>query len=192
MTKTKTASKMAGIGDDAVAAATGKNWKQWLWVLDKAGAKNMTHKEIVAEVRDRHGIGPWWQQMVTVGYEQARGLRQKHELADGYKISRSKTVGVSLSQLYAAWHDAKLRDRWLNEGPLVIRKATRNKSMRITWCDKKTSVEVNFYAKGSAKAQVAVEHNKLPDAKRGEQMKKFWGKTLDRLKKSVETQARFG
>jgi len=192
MAKTKTVSMVAGIGDDAVAAATGKNWKQWLSVLDKAGSKQMTHKEIVAVVHERYAIGPWWQQMVTVGYEQARGLRQKHESPEGYKISRSKTVAVPLSKLYAAWHDAKLRDLWIGDGPIVVRKATRNKSIRITWCDKKTNVEANFYAKGNAKALVTVQHNKLPDAKRGEQMKKYWGKTLDRLKKSLETQARLG
>ncbi len=186
MAKVRTASKVAGISDDAVAAATGKNWKQWLALLDKAGAKNMTHKEIVAVVHDRFGVGSWWQQMVTVGYEQARGLRQKHETAEGYKISRSKTVAVPIATLYNAWHDAKLRGRWLDEGPLVVRKATRNKSMRITWCDKKTSVEANFYAKGNAKAQVTVEHNKLPDAKRCEQMKKYWSNTLDRLKAFLE------
>ena len=186
MAKTKTASKVAGIGDAAVEAATGKNWKQWLSVLDKAGGKKMSHKEIVAVVQDRYGVGPWWRQMVTVGYEQARGLRQKHEKPEGFQITRSKTVAVPMATLYQAWSDAKSRARWLDDGPLVVRKALRNKSMRITWCDKKTNVEVNFYAKGNAKAQVAVEHNKLPDAKRCEQMKKYWGMTLDRLKKFLE------
>jgi hypothetical protein len=80
----------------------------------------------------------------------------------------------------------------MGDGPLVVRKATCNKSMRITWCDKKTSIEANFYAKGNAKTQVTVQHSKLLDAKRGEQMKKYWGKTLNRLKKSLETQARLG
>lgn len=186
MAKANTVSKVAGISDDAVTAATGKNWKQWLSVLDKGGGKKMTHKEIVAVVHGRYGVGSWWRQMVTVGYEQARGLRQKHDTAEGYRISRSKTVAVSLSELYTAWHDAKLRVRWLEDGPLVVRKATRNKSLRITWCDKKTNIEANFYAKGNAKAQVTVQHNKLPNAKRGEQMKKYWSKTLDRLKKSLE------
>jgi len=192
MTKTKTTSKMAGIGNDAVLAATGKNWKQWFSVLDKASVKALTHKEIVAIVRDRFGVGPWWQQMVPVAYEQARGLRQKHETPSGFHISRSKTVAVPIATLYKAWSDDKTRDKWIGDGPLVVRKATRNKSMRITWCDKKTNVEVNFYAKGNAKTQVTVDHNKLPDAKRGEQMKKYWGKTLDRLKKSLENQARLG
>ncbi len=187
MAKSKTNRRVAGISDDAVASATGKNWKQWLSVLDKAGAKRMNHKEIVAVVSDRFEIGPWWRQMVAVGYEQARGLRVKHEKPGGFEISKSKTVDVPVSQLYAAWHDAKVRDLWLGEGPLVIRKATRNKCLRITWCDKKTSVEANFHAKGGGKAQVTVQHNKLSNAKRGEQMKEYWGKSLDRLKKTLET-----
>lgn len=189
MTESKTFGKLAGISDEAVAAATGKHWKQWLSLLDKAGAKNMTHREIVTVVHNRYGVGPWWRQMVAVGYEQARGLRQRHEKPGGFEISRSKTVAVALTKLYTAWHDAKLRNRWLGDGPLVVRKATHNKSMRITWCDKKTSVEVNFYAKGGAKSQVTVQHSKLPDAKRGDQMKKYWGKTLDRLKAALEAQA---
>ena len=35
-------------------------------------------------------------------------------------------------------------------------------------------------------SQVCVEHNKLPNAKRSEQMKKYWGKKLGRLKNSLE------
>ncbi len=187
MAKRKTTSKMAGIGDDAVRAATGKNWEQWFSLLDKAGANSMTHKEIVAVVHNNYGVGPWWQQMVTVGYEQARGLRQKHEKPEGFQISRSKTVAVPIAVLYRAWSDRKMRARWLDDGPLIVRKAARNKSIRITWCDKKTSVEIKFYAKGNAKAQVTVQHSKLPDARRGELMKKYWGKTLVRLKKSLES-----
>lgn len=67
--------------DAAVAAKTGKSWAQWFAVLDAAGANKMSHKEIVAYLRDNHDIGSWWQQMVTVGYEQARGLREKHARA---------------------------------------------------------------------------------------------------------------
>jgi len=43
-----------------------------LAILDKAGAKKMDHKQIVAYLSEQHQVGPWWQQMVTVGYEQAR------------------------------------------------------------------------------------------------------------------------
>ena len=186
MKKATTTHKAVGIGDAAVEAKTGKNWKQWFAALDKAGAKKMTHQQIVSVVSDRHGIGPWWRQMVAVAYEQARGLRQKHEKAGGFQIGRSKTIAVPISRLYDAWNEGKFRDRWLGEGPLVVRKATRNKSLRFTWCDGTTSVEANFYTKTRDKALVTIQHGKLPNAKQGEQMKRYWGKALDRLKTVLE------
>ncbi len=125
--------KIAGISDDTVEAKTGKTWPQWLAVLDKAGARKMNHKEIVAHLSEHHPeVGGWWTQMVTVGYEQARGLREKHQKPEGYEISSSKTVAVPIESLYRAWEDPKIRGRWLKEKTLVIRKATPSKSMRIT------------------------------------------------------------
>jgi len=176
--------KTAGISDDAVQKATGKTWPQWASILDQAGAKKMNHKEIVAVVCDQCGVGPWWQQMVTVGYEQARGLREKHETATGYQVSRSKTFVVPVSAAFKAWKDKRLRDRWLAE-PLTIRKATANKSLRFTWADGKTNVEVNFYPKGDGKTQVTVQHNKLPNGQAAARMKKYWGQALTRLAQSL-------
>src|SRR5687768_2359813 len=66
------------VSDDAVAKSTGKTWDQWFKLLDKAGCAKMNHKEIVAVVA-KHFDGPWWGQMVTVGYEQARGLRELNQ-----------------------------------------------------------------------------------------------------------------
>ena len=190
----KTTEKKTSIGDAAVEARTGKKWAEWIRILDAAGARKMSHQEIVAYLggcRDRtletrYQLSPWWTQMVTVAYEQARGMREKHQKPEGYEISSSKTLAVPVSALYKAWHDAKARSRWLGEKNIVIRKATANRSMRITWSDQKTSVSVNFYAKSGGKSLVTVQHSKLPDAKAGERMKAYWGKALDRLKGSLE------
>lgn len=176
----------AGIGDEAVKKATGKTWPQWFAPLDKAGCKKMTHKQIVAVVHGKFAIGPWWQQMVTVGYEQARGLREKHQRAGGYGINRSKTMAAPLTALYGAWADKKCRAAWLKDHDFTVRKATANKAMRITWVDGKTNLDVQFYKKGAAKSRVAVEHSKLPDAKTGEKMKKYWAGALDNLQALVE------
>ena len=98
------------VSDQAVQAKTGKNWKQWFAILDKAGARKMSHKEIAAYLYEEQRCPGWWSQMVAVGYEQARGLREKHETPAGYQISRSKTLAVSLRTLFAAWSDEKKRD----------------------------------------------------------------------------------
>lgn len=182
---TKIASKRtAGISDAAVRKATGKSWDEWFAKLDKAGAKKMAHREI-AETLHKMECGDWWSQMVAVGYEQARGLRIKHERPDGYSISRSKTIAVPVSKLFKAWKDEKVRGEWLDGAALTIRKATANKSIRITWGDGTTNVEVMFYPKDKSKAQVTVQHNKLSSAKEGERMKRFWGDALGRLQQTM-------
>jgi uncharacterized protein YndB with AHSA1/START domain len=177
----KSTEKVAGISSAAVAAKTGKHWAEWFLILNKRGCRGWKHKEIARLVHDELGCPPWWSQMVTVGYEQFHGMREKHEKSGGYSISRSKTLPVPIAELYKWWNDARRRNQWLKESKLTIRKATPNRSLRITWSDGKTNVEVMFYAKGSEKSQVSVQHDKLANAAAGEKMKAYWGAALDRL-----------
>jgi hypothetical protein len=120
--KTAKTDKTAGISAAAVKKATGKDWKQWFTLLDKAGARKMPHKDIACLVYEKHQVSGWWAQMVTVGYEQARGLRQKHQKPGGYEVGASRTMPVSLSTLFKAWKDPKARRRWLAGKKLVVRK----------------------------------------------------------------------
>jgi len=171
------------MSDAAVEAKTGKVWAGWFKILDAAGARNLSHKQIAAYLYDEHKVPGWWAQMVAVTYEQAHGMRAKHEQPEGdFEISVSETIYAPVAKAFAAWEDAKLRRKWLKDAGFTIRKATPHKSMRITWVDGKTSVEVNFYSMGEAKSQVAVQHSKLADARQAERMKKYWGEQLEKLK----------
>lgn len=181
---TASARRTAGISDEAVRKATGRTWAQWGKLLDKDGCKKLAHKEIAGIVAEKHGVGPWWSQMVTVGYEQSRGLRKPHEKSDGWSSSASRTVQAPLSRLFNAWADEDERTKWMGKRKIVIRKATTNKSMRITWPDK-SSIEVNFYAKGAAKSQVAVQHSKLKGENDVSKSKKYWSRALDKMKASL-------
>jgi uncharacterized protein YndB with AHSA1/START domain len=173
------------MSDEAVESKTGKTWSRWFKHLDAAGAKKMTHQEITAHLSEKHGVRPWWTQMVAVTFEQARGLRDKHEKPGGFEISVSRTINAAVGKAFKAWTVDKTRRQWLPE-KLELRKATTNKSLRITWEDGKTSVAVGFLAKGADKAQVVAQHAKLPDAKAAARMKKFWAAALDRLKDLIE------
>lgn len=181
----KNEAKAPRMSDEAVKAKTGKTWKQWFAIIDKAGGKKLSHQDIVKYLNTEHAVGPWWQQMVTVTYERARGLRDVHQKPGGYQISVSRTVNVPVSLLYHAFANDKARKAWLSEDGLAVRKATANKSMRVTWNDVKTSLEINFYPKGDDRSQVVVQHSKLPNAKAASTMKTFWGKALDRLRDSL-------
>jgi hypothetical protein len=178
--------KTPRMSDEAVQAKTGKTWKEWFAILDKAGAKKMTHQEIVKYLNAKQGVGPWWQQMVTVTYEQARGLRDVHQKPGGYEISVSRTINAPISKVYHAFANDKARNAWLPEEGLAVRKASPNKSMRVTWNDVKTSLQISFLSKSENKSQVVVQHSKLPNAKASTTMKAYWGKALDRLRASLE------
>lgn len=174
---TKSAQRMS---DDAVQAKTGKTWDQWFALLDAAGARSMNHKEIVAYLAREHGVGPWWQQTVTVNYEQARGMREKHQTPSGWQANANRTVNVPVSRLFEAWCDEEQRRLWLPVSGMTIRKATPDKSLRITWGDG-SNVDVNLYSKGDAKSQVSIEHGKLSGAEAVAQSKDYWKQALDRL-----------
>ncbi len=182
----KTNAQQAKIGDTALKAKTGKTWAEWFKILDAAGARQMGHREIADYLYKKQGVPGWWAQMVTVGYKQARGIREKHQKPDGYEVSANKTLAVPLAKLFLAWENQKLRGRWLKDAGFEVRKATKNKSMRVTWVDGKTSLDVNFYSKGDGKSLVAVQHGKLPDSKAAAHMKSYWSAQLDHLKTAIE------
>ena len=173
------------IGNAEVQAKTGKNWEQWFAVLDAASAANMSHSEIAKYLNEKEKVPGWWSQMVANTYEQARGLREKHQMPSGYQISVSKTVEAPLAALYESWSDELGRARWLPGESITVRKATPNRSMRMTWADGQTSVEVNFYDKGKSKSQVVVQHSKLATADEGDRMKAYWKEALRRLEETL-------
>ncbi len=180
------AAKAPRMSDHAVQAKTGKNWKQWFALLDQAGGKKSSHQDKVRYLSSEHSVGSWWQQMITVAYEQQRGLRDQHQKPDGFQISVSRTVAAPLAALYEAFGNAKQRKLWLPEEGLVERAAIKNKSMRVTWNDRQTSLEISFIPKTDEKSQVVVQHSKLPNATAAAKMKKYWGTALDRLKQLLE------
>src|SRR6476646_8698579 len=99
--------------------------------------------------------------MVTVTYEQERGLRSKYQRPDGYSVSVGKVLNCSVDKVYNYWADDKVRIRWLDMNDIKIKKAKQDKSITATWIDGRTTLEVNFYKKGDSGSQVAVQHSKI-------------------------------
>ncbi|MEO7813807.1 MAG: hypothetical protein ABIR73_17385 [Usitatibacter sp.] len=178
--------RWAGVGDEAVERATGRAWDEWLKVLDRAGAKAMLHKDIALLLSRKFRIPGWWSQMVTVGYEQARGLRVVNQQVDGFAASASRTIATDLDRLYAAWNEPRQRARWLPEAPIEVRRSSDGKSMRITWTANDSRVDVGFFAAGKGKSRVQVGHAKLASAAAVKRQKAYWSEALLRLKAFLE------
>lgn len=178
--------RWAGVGDEAVERATGRAWDDWLKVLDRAGAKAMPHKDIALLLSRKFRIPGWWSQMVTVGYEQARGLRLVNQQAEGFAANASRTIATDLDRLYAAWNEPRQRARWLPEAPIEVRRSSDGKSMRITWTANDSRVDVGFFAAGKGKSRVQVGHAKLASAAAVKRQKAYWSEALLRLKAFLE------
>jgi hypothetical protein len=172
--------------DEAVKAKTGKAWAEWFKILDKAGAKKLPHAEIASFLYDKHKVSGWWSQMVAVGYEHERGIRQKFQKCDGeFSASGSRTIAAPLAKAFAAWTDEKLRKRWLSGAKMEITSATPGKYVRAKW-NGGTRLSVGFFGKGANKTQVAVDHEKLANSRECAKMKSYWYAALNRLQKVLE------
>ena len=174
------------VSEEAVRAATGRTWNEWFELLDRSRATQLSHTEIARLLSAEHGVPGWWAQSVTVSYEQARGLRAPGQRPDGWEVSASKTVAVPVERLYEAFTDDAQRERWLPGAELSLRTATAPRSARYDWEDGSTRVVAGFEAKGEAKSQVAVAHQKLPDVDSAEAMKAYWRERVQALKEELE------
>jgi uncharacterized protein YndB with AHSA1/START domain len=174
------------VSSAAVKVRTGRGWNEWLAILDREKAGTLGHKATAKLLNTKYGVPGWWSQMVTVGYEQARGLRAKHQKPDGFEIGASRMIDADARNTFKAWLDARSRARWLPKVAIKVHKSTPHKSMRVTWIDGAKSISVYFARKGASKTQVAVQHGKLATAAAARKMKTFWRQRLGALKKQLE------
>lgn len=169
---------LAGMSNASVKKATGRNWNEWVRVLDTEKSAEKSHRDIAKYVKSL-GTPDWWSQMVTVGYERIRGLRERGQKREGtYEATKSRTFAVPLAKLYSAFANARVRAKWLPD--VKVRTSSVNKSMRLGM-DDGTLVAVGFFAKGEGKTSVAIGHSKLRDKETAAKMKAWWAERFDAL-----------
>jgi hypothetical protein len=172
--------------DEKIVAATGKSWDAWFNIVDHGGVRDSKHGEIVAFLMEQHDVPGWWAQSITVWYHRARGLRVKHQQADGFTIYASKTIAVPVDVVFHAFVDAPKRQAWLLDGRMSLRTSQPSQTARFNWEDGSTRVSVSFDGKGPNKATVAVAHERLPDPDEAEAAKTQWRQRLGDLKPYLE------
>jgi hypothetical protein len=94
--------KLNNVTADSLFNATGKNWDEWIEIIDDEGGENQTHKEIAKMLEEKGYIAnQWWCQMVTVGYEYAKGRRELGETVDsGYEMGVRRTLPLPSKRLW--------------------------------------------------------------------------------------------
>ena len=130
-------------------------------------ARTMSHKEIVAvargQARPRAVVAADGGRRVRAG-QGACGPSTRSP--DGFEISRVEDDQGRGRRRLRSLGNTRRRAQWLPGAKLTIRKATENKTLRVTWGDG-SNLEVSLYAKGAAKTQIAVQHGRLEERPRG-------------------------
>jgi len=81
------------VSDARLGSGTGRSAADWFALLDGARATRLSHERIAHLLMVDHEVAPWWAQVITVRYEQARGLPSPGLQPDG---SYAVTLGRSL------------------------------------------------------------------------------------------------
>jgi hypothetical protein len=176
------------VSDDSIRERTGRGWEEWFDLLDEWGAGEKTHREIakwVAAKLEGPSLG-WNAQAITGSYERARKGREVGQFDDGFRATVSKTVAVPVDELYDAFVQPTRRVRWLPDGDLQERTATRPKSARFDWNGDGTRLHVTFAPKGDDRSTVTLSHERLADAAARERMKAYWKGRLGALGEELE------
>lgn len=168
------------VGDAALEAATGHPRRHWFALLDGAGASGWPHRDIAAWLVTAHGVDAWWAQGLTVGYEQARGLRVPGQRGDGsFQAGASRTLPLDVEAALRLVTDPTLRARWLGE-TVEARTGTSGASVRWTMPDG-TRVVGRVQPVRPGASRFAVQHGPLADADAVAASKRLWADRMDRL-----------
>ena len=169
---------------------TNRTWSEWVRLLDESGARDKPHPEIVKWLTAEHDVPAWWRQDITVRYEKHIGRRVLGQRGSTFSATGTKTIAVPAAVARAAWTDDAARARWLPDVRLSQRPNRARIAVRFDVNEGEGRVMVSFDPRGDSRTSVAIEHEKLPDAKSAEQWSAFWRDRLGMLKELLESPRR--
>jgi len=169
MTDGTVRSHAQGMAADKVLAATGRTPEDWYARIDAADGRTIGHPAIATWLVDQ-GVDSWWAQGVTIGYEQARGLRIPGQRSDGsFAVSASRQVPgereAVLDDLVPVFIDA------LGFPPTSESRGGKRPSARWTFPDRESVLLNTEDGSRAGTVRIAVQRERLtgpermPDAK---------------------------
>ena len=189
------AERVESMSDAAVLKATGRDWAGWRAHLDSAGARDWSHKQIVAHLNETENLSGWWQQMVTVGYEKMHGRRIVGQTADaGFQVGVQRTLPLGLD---AAWRliaspegvrtwlgdigDTRLEpgNRYRTGDGIEgeIRVVKPNDRVRLTWQPAgaaPSTLQIALTSAGDGKTALRFHHERLASGDERETLRQRW------------------
>lgn len=191
----------------SVLKHTGKSWDQWVPLLKKAGGETWTHQELVAHLRKKHKLTPWWQQVVAGGFEVAVGKKIEGRTLQGdLTLTVTKTMPVSMKALWKFLNSEEGMKLWLKPlWPLKIkagqsfetedgyygeiRTMKAPQRARLKWCEpnwaKPTVAQLYLVPRPGNKCLCIFSHEKVLETRVLERLRKRWKDAMDAIEAVV-------
>jgi len=168
---------------EAVHKHTGRHWDQWASSLKKEDVSHLTHKELVAHLKKKYKLTPWWQQVVATGFEILVGKRKEGQNHKGeYAVTATKTFPISQKKMWNWLASSAGIEVWLKpmspfelkekaqyevEGGIFgeVRTMKKPERARLTWIDdempKKMILQFAVIARDEEKCLLFFQHDHL-------------------------------
>ncbi|MEA2009748.1 MAG: hypothetical protein U9N78_03505 [Actinomycetota bacterium] len=166
------------MGNEAVLAGTGRGWNEWCDLVDAWPGHTDGHTAIARHLQEEFGVGSWWAQTVTVGWERITGVRLPYQMSDGtFTAGKSRTVRVDAYLLRETLlHDEDRAD--LFPGLTTeLRSRPGSKAIRLKVGPGVAQIGIETLSDGRAK--VTIQHTRIPEFGDVEHWKSFWDAWLD-------------
>ncbi len=169
-----------GTSDTAIRKGTGRGWDEWCDLIDQFEHKADGHAAIADHVRKNLGVGAWWAQSVTVGYERIVGLRLPYQRADGtFSANKSATVRTDADELRSMLLDDEERPHLFPGVSTELKSRPGTKAIRVAIGPGVATISFDDLGRGFTR--VAIQHNHLPSLDSVEQWKFYWQEWLEAI-----------
>jgi|SRR6185312_11518764 len=205
---TNTIEKIGKVSTQSVRKCTGKNWDQWVQILEESGARHWSHRDIVAFLKKKYRLSLWWQQGVAMGYEIHLGKKIEGRNAKGeYSTVASRTFAMDTKALWKFLESEKGLAIWLkpyakfqfkpksvfeNEFGAYgeVRTMKLYRRVRMTWQEtewmKPSIIQINFVPRPKNKCILVFQQEALANGRLRLQMKEHWRQVLDALLAAIK------
>lgn len=191
----------------SVVKHTGKNWDQWVQILEKAGARSWSHKEISAFLNKKYETTWWWTHIVATGYEvfierkvAGRNLKGEYSITvtktfkcDGKKLWKFVSSPEGIAMWLSPMSQVKLAPKTVYErddgvyGEIRTMKAPER--VRFTWQEgdegKPTVVQLLTVHRKNGTSILCFNHEKLTDGRVKEQLREHWRSVLEQVYSAI-------
>lgn len=170
------------VSDTAIEKATGQTWSYWQQCLNDTKARQLSHKEIVAQLTSEYGVDSWWAQTLAVRYEQSINRRVVGQSSSGeFYTSVSTTITGSIDDALEWWLQKNDSVTSYNYQKIVTSSTTQTvkwRYWRAVLADN-SKVVVAIYQKTPNTAQLSLQHEKLASQDATVEWREYWRQYLD-------------